>query len=356
MNVFLSWSGHVAKVAAEGFHKWLVEELPSNRVKIYFSPSSNDPGALWRKMLRRALAQSSVGVFFLTRDSISSPWVLFEGGAVGKLRKSRVFTVLLDVGTKDLATLAPPFEEYQAVPFQPDDLWRVVKGITRLASISKPSKKDLRHSFDGWWPDFSQCVEEAIAAGLTGNGDWQSVTSARLASRIEGSPFVAKHLFRIAHKRIDFVAQNHYYMTVDHAEEHLKMLRSFLDKKGRLVRFLVMNPQEENAVKAWTNFLRTSDFPQDLQKAVSTFRNWQTHASRERWKGTLEIRLGSLIPTSQTFVDAEDAHGCAVITPMGKKTSNADRSSFFLVKARNKEAFNSYWTMYLEQWQRAVQL
>src|SRR5262245_38621556 len=112
MNVFVSWSGQIARVAAEGFHTWLRGAPQLKRIKVYFSPKSNDPGALWRQTLRGALAKSSVGVFFLTRESVNSPWVLFEGGAVGKLGRSRVFTVLLDLGTKDIATLAPPFEEY----------------------------------------------------------------------------------------------------------------------------------------------------------------------------------------------------------------------------------------------------
>lgn len=353
MNVFLSWSGEVAKLAAEEFHKWLRRALPAKRIKIYFSPKSNDPGAPWRQALRRALAQSSLGMFFLTRESISSPWVLFEGGAVGKLGHARVFTVLLDLGIADVAALAPPFEEYQAVPLGRDDLWRVVEAIANRVSIARASRGRLRGSFDSWWPNFKQAIDRVIATDLTAVGDWRLVSQASVVSRIARSPFEAKYLFRVARKRLDFVAQNHYFMTVEHEADHLDLLRNFLSRKGRAVTILAMNPRNAAAVRSWTELMGTKDFPDDLRKAVETLRKWKGIASKEKWKGKLDIRLAGLIPTSQTFFDGESDHGGLVLTPMGRKPSNTDRSVFVLRKAKNREAFDGYWTTYTEHLRRA---
>jgi len=84
-----------------------------------------------------------------------------------------------------------------------------------------------------------------------------------------------------------------------------------------------------------------------------TLRNWKRIASKDKWKGKLEIRLAGLIPTSQTFFDAQSDHGGLVLTPMGRKPSSTDRSVFFLRKTRNREAFDGYWTTYIEHFRRA---
>lgn len=359
MHLFLSWSGEIARSAAKGFYEWARRVFPEQNVRIYFSEKSNEPGSLWRQVLKSALKDASVGVFFLTQESIASPWVLFEAGAISTLPQSRIFMILLDLSSQELARMSSPFGEYQAMFPTPDDIWKLVETMATSANThrSQTDQEHLRMNFNQWCPRFLGEIEEAKSAEFS-KGNWQRVTRASVASRINDSPFEARHLFRIAKQRLDFVAQNHHFMTVQNPDEHLDSLREFLkDHEDRIVTFLAMDPQEQNAVSSWMKLMDTKHFPDDLRASLTTLSRWQVQAQNEMWKGKLDIRLTGLLPISYTFFDPEDiTRGGLVLTPMGRHPSNLNRPAFLLTSVKNDDAFFSYRTMWMEQFQRARKL
>lgn len=81
MTVFVSWSGDVSKVLAEGFPRFLKGILPFT--KPFFSPGI-ESGTRWSEKIDRALRESSYAIVLPTSDNLSSPWLHFEAGSVSK--------------------------------------------------------------------------------------------------------------------------------------------------------------------------------------------------------------------------------------------------------------------------------
>jgi len=318
------------------------------------------PGILWREIIKTELTDTDMGIFFLTRESIWSPWVLFEGGAIGKLPGSRVFIVLVDVENNNLPS---PFKQFQATPLKQDKMWELVKAINDELPKKirrKHSIQILNNKFLEWWHGYKSKIDKAVKSTFSGSGDWTNVNEALISGRIANSPFQARDLFRIAKYRIDFIAQNHYYITVDEKKEHTILLKRFLKRNNRTVNILAMKPKNDkgddtDAVKAWTE-LMSPNFPGDLKNALETLLYWKRLATEENWHGKLNIRLTGLIPTSQNFFDANHPRGGLIITPMINKSSNYDRPVVFITKKENRVAFESYWIAYIERFRRAEKL
>lgn len=354
MRVFVSWSGKMAEDIADSYQHWLAEAFPKRELSVFFTPKNLKPGDRWRDIIRRRLSNSDVGVIFLTRESLASPWVLFEAGAIAKALSSSTYPVLIDVGVGDLPA---PFEQFQATNARDrDNMWDLTWAIReklRKAHGKKVSRDVLEAAFGAWWPRFSSKVHHRLGGSLSGGGDWALVSPARVAHQIADSPFQARDVFRVARRHVDLVAQNHYFITVDHEEEHLEIVREFLSKAGRRVDLMLMDPKATAAVQAWTELMTTSHFPKDLDAAVDALLKWLGIAKAEKWSGSLEVRMTGLIATSQTFFDRETPNGVLLLVPMINKPSNADRCTFYISKKANRGAFDSYRTAHIERWRRA---
>jgi len=72
MKVFISWSGALSRKLAEALRNWLPAVLQS--VEPYFTPDDIEKGARWEAEIAGELEASEVGVFCLTRESLSSLW------------------------------------------------------------------------------------------------------------------------------------------------------------------------------------------------------------------------------------------------------------------------------------------
>lgn len=230
MQVFVSWAGDQAKDVANDFTTWARRAFWGSHTKFFFSENDIKPGSHWRNILRKALKDASVGVFFLTRESMNSDWVLFEGGAIGKLKKAQIFCILIGVKKGEIPS---PFRQYQVTTFEEKDFGRFVETLAKRAKShgGKISTPRLRQRFDSWWPNFYNTVQKKLNKSLNGKGDWTLVSPSKTASCINGSPFELKHLFKIAIHRLDLIAQNHHFMTVENSDDLIDLLRIFLKKK-----------------------------------------------------------------------------------------------------------------------------
>ncbi len=361
MKLFVSWSGGLSKAAALGFADWARAVFPKNRLSVYFSPQDNKPGARWREVLKLQLSGADMAVLFLTRDSLASAWLLFEAGAVAKnLFQSsvpRIYPILVDITHQDLPS---PLEQFQAISLlEEEEMWSLVSRIRvqlhkddnwRISSAS------LRERFDTWWAKYRPQMKRRIKKAFGSTGDWSLVRQALISGHIAHSPFQAKEILRTAKHSVDFVAQNHHFITVERADEHFDLLRRFLSKKTRKVRFLAMSPDDaahRAAIDAWTELAGTDHFLEDLLNAIDNLRLWKRLAKEEKWKGSLEIRLTGLIPTSQTFFDADERDGGLVMIPMMNRPSNLDRPAILIKRRVNPDAFNTYWVAHCERFKRA---
>src|ERR1700743_130514 len=101
MKVFISWSGESSKALADVLRNWL--PLVLHYVEPWMSDVDIDAGDRWADAVAKELEASNFGIICVTRENISSPWILFEAGALAKsLKGSRVIPLLFALDMRDV--------------------------------------------------------------------------------------------------------------------------------------------------------------------------------------------------------------------------------------------------------------
>jgi len=100
MKVFISWSGQRSRIVAELLRDWLphcIQQLDP------WISTDIDKGAQWFEEVQTALTTSKgQGIFCVTPENASAPWLNFEAGYVASGGRSRIRTLLIDLGAADL--------------------------------------------------------------------------------------------------------------------------------------------------------------------------------------------------------------------------------------------------------------
>nr|WP_319376187.1 hypothetical protein [uncultured Methanoregula sp.] len=150
MQVFLSWSGERSKETAESLKKYI--HLIVQAVSPVIS-TDIEKGTRWFSTLSKTLDETNFGICCLTQDNLTSPWLLFEAGAMSKSRDtSRLWTFLLDIEYKEIEY---PLAQFQHTEFIEADFFKMITSINDLipAPEAKLSEGELKTSFDKFWPD-----------------------------------------------------------------------------------------------------------------------------------------------------------------------------------------------------------
>ena len=174
MQVFISWSGR-GRELAEAFSWWIPKVIQA--VQPFVSSQDIAKGDFWRQRLGNVLADYQFGLAILTKDSIASPWLNFETGALSKnLGASKVMPILFGVDDSDLAAL--PLNQFQNTKFEREDMRKLMADLNGLQLVAPLSSENLNDAFDEWWPK----LEEKINAIL---GSWAADTNKAVKPRAE---------------------------------------------------------------------------------------------------------------------------------------------------------------------------
>jgi hypothetical protein len=158
MKVFLSWSGEMSRELAEALRDWLPSVLQS--VKPFFTPSDIEKGARWSKDIAQELDASTVGIFCLTKENLTKPWIMFEAGALSKnLDVARVCPILFGV---DNAELQGPLVQFQASPFTEGEMRKLVRTLNLSSGEHKLDDSVLSNVFTMWWPTLQDKVNKIL--------------------------------------------------------------------------------------------------------------------------------------------------------------------------------------------------
>lgn len=158
MKVFLSWSGDQSRELAEILRDWLPAVLQS--VRPFFTPSDIEKGARWNKDISQELEASSFGVFCLTKENLTKPWIMFEAGALSKrIDASKVCPVLFGV---DSADLEGPLVQFQAAPFSEPEIRKLIKTLNSGLGEQKLEDGVLNSVFEMWWPKLNERVSKLM--------------------------------------------------------------------------------------------------------------------------------------------------------------------------------------------------
>lgn len=158
MKVFISWSGELSRELAEAFRNWLPSVLQV--VRPYFTPSDIEKGARWSSHIAQELAESRIGVFCLTRENLSSAWIMFEAGAISKVvGDAHVCPILFGLEASDLTG---PLSQFQVTQFNKTDMHKLISAINEESGEQKLLDQTRDSVFEMWWPKLENQVAEIL--------------------------------------------------------------------------------------------------------------------------------------------------------------------------------------------------
>jgi hypothetical protein len=146
--IFISWSGVTSEAVATALANWLPLVIQS--LKPWVSTQDIQKGQRWAEEIAEKLEEAQFGILCLTPENLEAPWLLFEAGAIAKLRKqSRVCTYLLNLRPSDVAWPLAMFQATEAT--KKSTLEMLLSMNSRLGSAAIPEER-LRLTFDLLWP------------------------------------------------------------------------------------------------------------------------------------------------------------------------------------------------------------
>ena len=153
MKVFLSWSGERSHCLASALHEWIPFVL--HYADVWISRSDINAGERWADQVAKELEVSNFGILCITKENISSPWMLFEAGALAKsLQGSRVIPLLLDLEFSDITG---PLTQFQAKKVHRAGMFEIIQSLNKTVENPVPDAR-VRHLFELLWPDIEQKI------------------------------------------------------------------------------------------------------------------------------------------------------------------------------------------------------
>lgn len=93
-----------------------------------------------------------MGVFFLTREALKSPWLAYEAGGIAAVERRRVYTVLVGIEHSEVPS---PLGQFQWTKLDKSDLFKLVKDINSRQT-DPLSEVRLEKAFEREWPDLEK--------------------------------------------------------------------------------------------------------------------------------------------------------------------------------------------------------
>lgn len=168
MKIFISWSGERSQKLAEALREWL--PLVLHYASPWLSKSDIEAGERWSVEIAKELQESNFGIICVTKDNLSSPWILFESGALAKsMDDGRVIPLLLDLDFKEISG---PLAQFQAKKADQSGIRELVMSLNRCAPTPDPDDR-LTKIFD---PMYAQLGEKIAAIPSSGQPHKQTRT------------------------------------------------------------------------------------------------------------------------------------------------------------------------------------
>lgn len=164
MKIFISWSGPRSKAVAQAMRDWLPNVIQS--LQPWMSAEDVDAGARWSEAVAGELQNSSFGIFCMTPENTSSPWLHFEAGAIAKnISKGRAIPYLLDLAT---SSVQGPLTQFQMKAASRDQTLELVEAVNRAMDVPL-DKEVLVKAFDRNWADLEAALNAVPAQSDRGS-------------------------------------------------------------------------------------------------------------------------------------------------------------------------------------------
>ena len=147
MKVFISWSGERSQILAQALREWL--PLVLHFVEPWLSKSDIDAGERWALEIAKELEANHCGIICITRENVSSPWILFEAGALAKsMQQGRVIPLLFNI---EFGDITGPLAQFQAKKVDKSGIDELIGSINKMSEQAVPDSR-LTQLFDMAWP------------------------------------------------------------------------------------------------------------------------------------------------------------------------------------------------------------
>lgn len=151
MKVFISWSGERSRALGEALRGWV--PLVLHYVEPWLSQADIEAGQRWAEQVAKELETSNFGLLAVTRENVTSPWVLFEAGALAKsMQGSRVVPLLLDLEVRDISG---PLAQFQAKKAERSGMLEVIQSLNQAAPHAVPEDR-VEQLFNALWPELEK--------------------------------------------------------------------------------------------------------------------------------------------------------------------------------------------------------
>ncbi len=157
MKVFLSWSGSLSHEIALVLKSWLPAMLQS--IEPFVSSVDIDKGSRWFSEIGNQLDQCDFGILCVTRSNATSPWILFEAGALSKkVGQACVCPLLIDMTPADLEG---PMVNFNAATLDNAEILKLVKSVNSANGTERLSDAILEKTFSLAATQFQEEVAQA---------------------------------------------------------------------------------------------------------------------------------------------------------------------------------------------------
>jgi len=160
MKVFLEWSGDRSKQTADALGNWLGQVIQA--VEPWIS-SDILKGARWDEELSNKLEDAKIGIICLTKENLDENWILFEAGALSKIKDAHVCTFLLDLKPTDIKQ---PLALFQHTVFEKEDIRKLTNTINHAVEDAGENSLDvvrLDNIFNHFWAELEEKLKQIVA-------------------------------------------------------------------------------------------------------------------------------------------------------------------------------------------------
>ncbi|MCI4624430.1 MAG: toll/interleukin-1 receptor domain-containing protein [Candidatus Magnetoovum sp. WYHC-5] len=154
MNVFISWSKDKSRETASSLRELIKGCLAP--INVWTSHVDMEAGTKWYFEIENHLEKASVGIVCITAENLSSPWLLFEAGAM--LKAKNLIPYLVGISTDKLPG---PLKQYPVCTADRDGTLKLLKALD-LANGSVIEKEILETRFDTFWPTADHRINGAM--------------------------------------------------------------------------------------------------------------------------------------------------------------------------------------------------
>jgi hypothetical protein len=157
MKIFISWSGTQSHAAATALKSWLPYIFAD--AQVFVSSEDIRKGKRWLPEISKQLSTTNFGIVCLTPDNLESPWILFEAGALSKLKSAQVCTLLF--GNLRNADVEGPLSNFQSTIFNKSDFQKLIQSINSKLGKGRLEEQRLKTMFEKWWPDLDKAITDS---------------------------------------------------------------------------------------------------------------------------------------------------------------------------------------------------